>query len=194
MPFDASSRLPATSTGEKVAKLSEFIARDMDTRAARGLQTAGGLYLLVARSPESPVAQALRAHAIGLTAMGIRTHAIFSEIEPAHAGTMPPPFAQPGECRVVRDQRLLAAHEQLVLAPDYAWIGDSMRREPSRRDTFERFAPASTEVAMQATRSFERLWRATVAIESVPAMPAAIASHLTGLAAEQLHPENPRRQ
>ena len=95
---------------------------------------------------------------------------------------------------MVRDQRLLAAHEQLVLAPDYAWIGDSMRREPSRRDTFERFAPASAEVAMQATRSFERLWRATVAIESVPAMPAAIASHLTGLAAGQPHPENPRRQ
>ena len=95
---------------------------------------------------------------------------------------------------MVRDQRLVAAHEQLVLAPDYAWIGDSMRREPSRRDTFERFAPASAEVAMQATRSFERLWRSTVAIESVPAMPAAIASHLTGLAAGQPHPENPRRQ
>ena len=97
--------------------------------------------------------------------MGIRTRAIFSEIEPAHAGAMPAPFAQPGECRVVRDQRLIAAHEQLVLAPDYAWIGDSMRREPSRRDTFERFAPASAEIAMQATRSFERLWRATVAID-----------------------------
>jgi hypothetical protein len=167
----------------------------MDTRTARGLQTAGGLYLLIARSPESPVAQALRAHAIGLAAMGIRTRAIFSEIEPAHAGAMPAPFAQPGECRVVRDQRLIAAHEQLVLAPEYAWIGDSMRREPSRRDTFERFAPASAEVAMQATRSFERLWRATVAVESVPAMSAAaIASHFPGLAAEQQHPENPRRQ
>jgi hypothetical protein len=165
----------------------------MDTRAARGLQSAGGFYLLIARSPESPVAQALRAHAIGLVAMGIRTRAIFSEIDRAHAGALPAPFAQPGECRVVRDQRLLSAHEQLVLAPDYAWIGDSMRREPSRRDTFERFAPASAEVAMQATRSFERLWRATVAIESVPAMPAAIASHLTGLAAGQPHPD-PRRQ
>ncbi len=95
----------------------------------------------------------------------------------------------------MRDPRLLAAHEQLVLAPDRAWIGDCMRREPTKRDTYERFAANAPDVAALATRSFERLWRAAVPMRSMPQLPAGLASHLPGLAGMPFaRSESPRRQ
>lgn len=184
MTFDSSSRLLGASIGEKVAILSEYIANELDSRPARGMNATDPCYLLIARSPDSPVAQALRAHAANLAAAGIRVRAIFSEIEGgrAAAATLAAPFAVPSECRLARDPRLLAAHEQLVLAGDCAWIGDCMRREPSKRDTYERFALNCTETAGNATRSFERLWRIATPVDAFPRMPAALASNLPGAA------------
>ncbi len=192
MPLDVSSRPNSATVGEKVAKLSEFIANDLDARTLHGLQAAG-CYLLIARSPMSPVAQALRANASRLAAANVSVRAIFCEASPDNAQSAP--FGLPGECRIVRDARLLDAHEQLVLAPDRAWIGDCMRREPTKRDTYERFAENSTEVATLATRSFERLWHAAVQMRALPKMPAAFASHLPGLAGTPFAgPESFRRQ
>ncbi|HEY7669690.1 MAG TPA: hypothetical protein VH852_03545 [Hyphomicrobium sp.] len=191
MTFDASSRPNCATVAEKVAKLSEFIAGDLEARTRHGLQPVGS-YLLVARSPVSPVAQALRASASGLAAANVSVRAIFCEIETAGAEAA---LAFSGECRVLRDTRLLAAHEQLVLAPDRAWIGDSMRRDPSRRDTYERFAANSAEVATLANRSFERLWQAAVPMRSLPQVPAVLASRLPGVAvAPFARSESPRRQ
>ncbi len=194
---DTSSRLLDLCVSEKVAKLSAFIASDIDTRTTRGLYAAGGCYLLIARSPESPVALALREHAAGLAKSGIRIRAIFGEVELGHgaATVAAAPFAVPSECRIARDARLLAAHEQLVLAPDCAWIGDSMRREPSKRDAYENFAAGCSETAVHAARSFEKIWRAAAPIRSVPLVPASLAPRLpemTGSGVER--PETPRRQ
>ena len=152
---ETSSRLQDFSISEKVAKLSAFIASDIDTRGARGLYAAGGCYLLIARSPESPVVVALRDHASSLAKSGIRIRAIFSDVEPGQGAVTvaAAPFALPSECRIARDPRLLAAHEQLVLAPDRSWVGDSMRREPSKRDAYESFAPGCAETATNAARS-----------------------------------------
>jgi hypothetical protein len=70
-----------------------------------------------------------------------------------------------------------------------------MRREPTKRDTYERFAENSGEVATVATRSFERLWRAAVPMRTLPQMPAAFASHLPGFSGTPVaRPESPRRQ
>lgn len=184
MPFDTSSRLLGASIGEKVATLSEFIAHEMDSRSARGMSTADPCYLLIARSPDSPVAQAVRAHAANLAAAGIRVRAIFSEIETGRAATatLSPPFSLPSECRLARDPRLLDAHEQLVLAPDCAWIGDCMRREPSRRDSYERFALNCAETSAHAARSFERLWQIATPVDGYPRLPPAVASSLPGAA------------
>ncbi len=194
---DTSSRLLDLSISEKVAKLSAYIASDIDTRTARGLYAAGGCYLLIARSPESPVALALREHAAGLAKSGIRIRAIFGEVEPGHgaARVAAAPFALPSECRIARDTRLLAAHEQLVLAPDCAWIGDSMRREPSKRDAYENFAAGCAETATNAARSFEKIWRAAAPMKAMPALPVALASRLPDPPVSGLErPEAPRRQ
>jgi hypothetical protein len=195
MPLDASSRLLGLSIRAKGAQLSEFIANDLERRSARGLHVAGGCYLVIARSPDSPVAQALCTHAGRLAATGIRIRAIFGEIEPGGTAALAAPFALPSECRLACDPRLLAAHEQLVLAPDCAWIGDCMRREPSKRDAYERFAANCAETAALASRSFERLWRAAVPVDSMPPLPIALASQLPEIAGNRLaRPESPRRQ
>jgi hypothetical protein len=194
---DTSSRLLEMSISEKVAKLSAFIASDIDTRTGRGLYAAGGCYLLIARSPVSPVAIALRDHASGLAKSRIRVRAVFGEVELGQgaATVAAAPFALPSECRIARDARLLAAHEQLVLAADRAWIGDSMRRDPSKRDAYESFAAGCVETATNAARSFEKIWRASAPVRSVPVVAPTLAPCRPEMPASALdHPETPRRQ
>jgi len=193
---DTSSRLQDLLTGEKVAKLSAFIAIDIDTRTARGLYAAGGCYLLIARSPESPVAVALRDHADRLAESGIRIRAIFGEVEPGQgaATVAAAPFALPSECRLARDPRLLAAHEQLVVSPDRSWVGDSMRREPSKRDAYEAYSPRCTKTAANAARSFEKIWRAAAPLRMMPSVPVALASRLPDMGNGLEGFDIPRRQ
>ena len=140
MSIETPSLLHGLSIAEKVSKLSAFIGADLDSRSTHGMHAAGGCYLLIARSPDSPVAEALRSHAARLAAMGIRVRAIFSEVDYAKPVHLMAPFSVPSECRLARDPRLLAAHEQLVLTPTCSWVGDCMRRDPGKRDALERFA------------------------------------------------------
>lgn len=190
MPLDASSRSNCAIVGEKVAKFSEFIAGDLEARTLHGMPAAGS-YLLLARSPQSPVAQALRANAQRLAAANVSIRVIYCEAGSGDAETMP--FGLAGEVRIARDPRLLAAHEQLVLAPDRAWIGDCMRREPTKRDTYERFAANAPDVASHATRSFERLWRTAVPLRVLPQVPPSFAAR-TAAGSAFASPEGPRRQ
>jgi hypothetical protein len=194
MSLETPSLLHGLSIAEKISKLSAFIGEDLDTRSMHGIHVAGGCYLLIARSPDSPVAQALRAHAARLTTLGIRVRAIFTEVDAAKPAHQMAPFSVPSECRLARDPRLLAAHEQLTLTPTCNWVGDCMRRDPGKRDALERFAPNCAQTGAHAIRSFESLWRATVPVYSMPAMTAALAQmpELTG-AGETL-PEGMRRQ
>lgn len=197
MPQDAFSRTEDVTIGEKVARLGDFIAKDLDGRATRGRAVSGGCYLLIARSPSSPVARALIANGARIAAMGIRVRAIFSEVDAGQASAelQSAPFTVPSECRITRDRRLLAAHEQLVLSPENSWVGDSMMREPTKRDTFERFAADCMETGSIASRSFERLWRASVPVETVPPFNPTLASHLGSIAGSgHAAPESPRRQ
>jgi hypothetical protein len=60
--------------------------------------------------------------------------------------------------RCARHPRLIEAHEQLVLGPQACWIGDSMRRDPTKCDAFESYVEGCGEAAGCALVSFERLW------------------------------------
>lgn len=188
-----SQHLHGLSVADKISKLTNFIGEDLDARALHGMHVVGGCYLLVARSPESPVAQALRNHSERMTSMGIRVRAIFSEADAAHRMQLMAPFSMPSECRLVRDQRLLAAHEQLSLTPTRTWIGDCMRREPAKRDALERYLPDCAQTASYAARSFEALWRATAPLYVVPPIAAALAT-VPEFVASELLPEGLRRQ
>ncbi|MEI9900781.1 MAG: hypothetical protein WDN31_12395 [Hyphomicrobium sp.] len=194
MSTETPSLLHGLSIAEKISKLAGFIDEDLESRAA-GVHVSAGCYLLIARSPESPVAQALRGHADRLSSLGVRVRAIFSDVAASQPVHQMAPFSMPSECRLVRDSRLLAAHEQLVLTPTRSWIGDCMRREPGKRDALERYAPDCAQTGAYATRSFESLWRATVPLFAVPAIAAAL-SQLPDIAgvAETQHPDSLRRQ
>ncbi len=175
MSIETPSLLHGLSIAEKVSKLSAFIGDDLDTRATQGIHVAGGCYLVIARSPDSPVAQALRSHAARLSTLGIRVRAIFSEVDSSKPAHLLAPFSVPSECRLARDPRLLAAHEQLTLTQTCTWVGDCMRRDPGKRDALERFAPNCAQTGAHAVRSFESLWRATVPVYSMPTIMAALA-------------------
>jgi hypothetical protein len=194
MSIETPSLLHGLSIAEKISKLNAFIGEDLDTRSMHGIHVAGGCYLLIARSPDSPVAQALRAHAARLTTLGIRVRAIFTEVDAAKPAHQMTPFSVPSECRLARDPRLLAAHEQLTLTPTCNWVGDCMRRDPGKRDALERFAPNCAQTGAHAIRSFESLWRATVPVYSMPAMTAALAQMPELTATSETLPEGMRRQ
>jgi hypothetical protein len=193
MSIETPSLLHGLSIAEKVSKLTAFIGEDLDARAMHGMNVAGGCYLLIARSPESPVAQALRSHAARLAAMGIRVRAIFSEVDSSKPADLLAPFSVPSECRLARDPRLLAAHEQLTLTATCTWVGDSMRRDPGKRDALERFAANCAQTGAHAVRSFESLWRATLPVYVMPPITAALAQMPEKAAAEGI-PDGLRRQ
>jgi hypothetical protein len=175
MSIETPSLLHGLSIAEKVSKLSAFIGDDLDMRSTQGIHVAGGCYLLIARSPDSPVAQAVRSHAGRLSTLGIRVRTIFSEVDSSKPAHLLAPFSVPSECRLARDPRLLAAHEQLTLTQTCTWVGDCMRRDPGKRDALERFAPNCAQTGAHAVRSFESLWRATVPVYSMPTITAALA-------------------
>jgi hypothetical protein len=193
MSNEIPSQLHGQSIAEKVAKLSAFIGEDLDARAAHGLHVTGGCYLLIARSPESPVAQALRAHADRMESLGIRVRAIFSEIDQSNPVDQTAPFGVPSECRLARDPRLLAAHEQLSLSPAVTWVGDCMRREPGKRDALERYAGSCAQTGAHASRSFEMLWKATAPVYTVPPIAAELVQ-MPEMGAGEGAPEGMRRQ
>lgn len=146
---------------DKIEVLKTFIAAAAD-RIENGLTRAVAGPTLIARSPESPVAQAFLNS----------NHPIFSKIAPrivftqsvaniADLGLTGPMVASlERQFRVLTDIRYLDAHEQLVLSADCSWIGDCMRRDPMKRDAFEKFAAECAATAGFAAVSFERFWRA----------------------------------
>jgi hypothetical protein len=173
MRCKASPRIEVVRREDKESRLTNFILEFVKASAGA---TEGQNALLVARSLKSPVVRAVK-HLATTGRLRLRIHAILSslEVEPGRA-------ARPGELdfaesvRLARNPRLLDAHELLVLGPVTSWFGDSMRREPEKRDAWERFAAECAETARHAQLSFERLWQASEPI----ALPKDTAPELIG--------------
>ncbi len=184
MRSNTPARMHVIKKEEKEANLKAFIQKDLEARKASGQaagQTTGKTYRLVARSLESPVARALTSlsHEIaegGISVRMVLTQSSFGGETDVSASTLC--GFSPAETRIIRDVRFLDAHEQLVVNPTSAWIGDCMRREPSKRDAYECFAPDCADIASWATTSFERLWSAGEPIELTPLPPAAVVEDL----------------
>ncbi len=121
---------------------------------------------LVARSAESPVARALASLGADIASRGISVRAIFGYLEceksPIGWSIAGPEIPFNRHLRWAKNPRLADAHEQLVLGPQTAWIGDCLRRDPSRRDAYEQYASADAHTAATLHTSFARLWTASV--------------------------------
>jgi hypothetical protein len=127
-----------------------------------GPAVGNGSITLVARSAESPIARALAAIGGDIAARGITVRAILGQLEPEKSAigwsVAGPQIPFIRDLRWAKNPRLADAHEQLVLGPTTAWIGDCLRRDPSRRDAYEQYAANDAVVARTLQTSFERLW------------------------------------
>lgn len=151
MRSQPTARFHVVKKHEKEGRLTEFI-REQIASPGNGPSRE---FLLVARSPRSPALRALRALAGELSREAIGVRAVLLEAAEAELSSEAPL----GEIRLLGEVRALEAHEQLVLGPATAWIGDCMRREPNERDAFEAYATACPLTANWAQRSFQALWR-----------------------------------
>ena len=144
-------------------RLHDLVARYVAHLAQSTEQSATELSLeIVAHSPESPIAQAVAARFADLAAAGVTVRAIFASIEPE--ATLAGWTAHAAYVRWARNERLLEAHEQLVLGSRRCWSGDAMRRGSTKTDLFESMNDGCTEAALLGRRAFDRLAPLTAAI------------------------------
>ena len=154
------SKVPSHSDAaqqEREQQIARFIRQYLDMAAHDGPQSV----LLVARSGASPVARALKDAAVEIASRGIAVRMIVASEERVQDFWPPTAGRHAREMRIARNPRLLDAHEQLVLGQRATWFGDSLRRDPLKRDAFESFTADDAAAAGRARSTFERLWRAT---------------------------------
>ena len=162
-------RITIISREDREAKLKDFIAQALVARSSSALDTLGEMITLVARAPDSPVAQAILAMAPEIAAANISIRAVLFETEPLSEDTVQASLLDIGaiEVRMLADQRFAAAHEQLSLGDGRVWIGDCMRRDPAKRDAFEMFHNGDLATAGHATASFAKIWDKSVPLQRV---------------------------
>src|SRR5262245_49444275 len=155
MRFSPQFRMSVTRRGDKEQRLCDFIARGLAARG--GMPVRGGGICVIARSLASPVARAIGALAGEIAAAGYSVRMLLVRGDGVGDART---FPQGLDCevRLVKDPRLIEAHEQLVLGSGTCWTGDSMRRDPSAYDAYESFIDDCAEIAGVAQSTFERLW------------------------------------
>lgn len=153
----------AVKKEEKEGKLRAFVAAYLASDAVAALEPGARTCLIVARSCDSPVVAALRGMQAELAQHGFDVHVILAaELDTRR---LPQLVATARwDVRCLNDIRYLDAHEQLVLGVETAWIGDCMRREPSKRDAIENYASGCATTASHALKSFRRMWQAAVPV------------------------------
>ena len=157
---------------DKSERIAEFIATALASLDA-ALPATVPAVVLIARSVESPVAVALAAREADFVARGIGVRAIYANLdaEATQSGWTLTGRASAfvSEIRWARDVRLLDAHEVLVIGATATWIGDCMRRDPEKRDSYEHQAPDCRPTAHQASVAFERIWARAEPLQIVSA-------------------------
>lgn len=184
MTFDTPSQMQVVRKQEKEPKLKEFIGQELSR--LEPAQTTG--CLVMARTVDSPVMRAIAAFAGELEARGIRVRTVLASLDvdqPAEG--VHSDWIASCETRWMRNQKLVDAHELLVIGEQAAWVGDCMRRDPQKRDAFELYSPGSATVTHRARVSFERIWALSEPVHSAHKWkPAPAAS-----AADELAPAAP---
>lgn len=172
MRIASTSRLVQDIRADREAKLKAFIVADHT-----------GALTLVARNPESPVAQALRTAIAENADLVATTRVIFFETTCDDAAAASLLDVANLDVRTLSDARFGAAHEQMVLTANRVWIGDCMRRDPSKRDAFEIYHSDNTAACQHAAASFAKLWAAAAPVKRATA-PAVAAELVAAQSAE----------
>lgn len=169
MRLPSPPRIVVVSREEKESKLKTFIAAALAAKRDTAIDGFRAPFTLVARAPDSPVAQAVHALASEIAAANIAVRVVLFETEPMSEDTVHASLLDIAgiETRMLNDLRFAAAHEQLVLGPDQVWIGDCMRRDPLKRDAFEMYHDGHAPSASHASASFAKLWDKSTALNRV---------------------------
>lgn len=171
-------RMIVVKKEEKEGKLKAFLER--------ALMSAGphAEVCVVAKEASSPVLLALEAFAAELRLRGITLRILVAKRE--KSGLI---AVSPDAVRHLADARCHDAHELLVLG-DYAWVGDSMRRNPATSDSFEMHAEGHPQTAAVIAASFARLWAIAIPVDAAlgeaPRAGLALAGELAALGNEVL--------
>ncbi len=168
MSETATSAMHVIKKEDKQSVLRAFIAQDIEARRkVPAVEGATRTYCLIARSPDSPVARAVAELSDDLAALGISIYAVFATL--GARGSASKRQKEPSDLnnvRQVQDQRLLDAHEVLLLDNQSSWIGDCMRRDPAQSDAYERYSSNCTFTNASALSAFEHLWNGARPVKS----------------------------
>ena len=162
MRLKSPHRNEATEREERELQLRDFITSNLD-----GLREGADCVLLFARAPDSLPARIVFALSETLAARNLGARFVFAGAAAATSGdawrlNFDPAFGH--ETRIVRDPRYLDGHEQLILGGRSVWFGDSMRREPDKRDAFTHFVDGCEPTAASCRATFGRIWKAAVPV------------------------------
>jgi hypothetical protein len=171
-----------TRRGEKEARLGAFIAGGLPALGAvpgdsLSMAPVERPILVIARSAQSPVVRSIAALARDIAAAGCPVRLILAKGEQVALSDAFIALQTAGldcEVRVVRNPRLIEAHEQLVLGARACWTGDTMRRDPATCDAYESFAEDAPQLAAAARLTFERLWTDGEPLSALAPMAAAL--------------------
>jgi len=156
MRIASPSRSVVTTRTDKEERLKDFLTEGLALRADH---PAGDDFVTAfLRNPDSPAARALSAVCLDGLAEGPPIRILICDTranDPAATSVLDIVGA---EIREFADLRFGAAHEQLVVGPTRVWIGDCLRRDPSKRDAFELFHANDAATHLFAAASFEHLW------------------------------------
>jgi hypothetical protein len=145
---------------DKEERLCVFIADGIVTLDAGEAQTQAMLAgTLIARSVASPVVRAIMKVAARAPEALIQFRTILLSPDGLDETALRSLADIAPEVRLISDERLLNANEQLVLGPSRSWIGDCMRRDPSVRDSYESFAADCDAMSKRSTSAFQKLWQ-----------------------------------
>lgn len=162
MSSRASAGIDVVKREEKEIKLKQFIEDCLAIAVAAAARSSGDSALeasLVVRSATSPVARALASVMESHIETPISVKAVIANADVTEAAATAVPLDRlAAEVRILRDERLLNAHEQLVLGSSLTWVGDCMRRDPEKRDAYEFYGREADAAAAWARTSFDRLW------------------------------------
>ena len=129
---------------------------------------------VLARSPASPVLRALFDRMDALEIRGILVEAIIAQLDPNEdlqtlidlSSRLSRGSDLPDLIRWAKNPSLLEAHEQITLGSEMCWSGDTMRREPGKRDSLDLFEPNSPHTVRIALVAFDAIWHASATIPS----------------------------
>jgi hypothetical protein len=158
--MNARSPLPTgpRAREEREATLRAFILGEIE--AASGERPDA--IAVLAFSPESPVTRAVLSLSGDLAARGMGATIILTGGAAATANeTWDLVFSSSftHEIRLTTNPRVLDGHEQLIIGDRAVWFGDCMRRDPEKRDAFEKFVTGEPRETQAARLTFARLWQ-----------------------------------